>query len=349
MTHIKLVFLGTLLSFHGLMAHGVAKQTSTCPIAIARYIWDDAKCKELDNLPNNLSGKHKEITRKIPVQIWYPANIRDLAKLPVILFSHGIRENITSNSAQCENLARHGYVVVSVGHPSTNRSVKLGKHKVVRSCVAQEKVDWDSETEIWLRDVNVVLENLISLNMHDKHDRFYKKLDLERIGIFGFSLGGGLATQMCHDRRIKACVNLDGGLFARDTPVGVTKPFMYMTGRAYKNNKHKHWSEQYIVSFKSFLRACKNDTYLVCIDGADHASFCDRSLLRANSMSWMRKLYECVKNWCWGTRVIDAHKANEIINFYIVNFFDIYLKGERRSLIDFNRNKYSEVAWEKMA
>jgi hypothetical protein len=43
---------------------------------------------------------------------------------------------------------------------------------------------------------------------------------------------------------------------------------------------------------------------------------------------------------------INGLRATEIINAYLLNFFDKYLKGKPSALLDGKENKYSEV--EKM-
>ena len=41
----------------------------------------------------------------------------DISKFPVIIYSPGFRGILDGNTAQCEELASQGYIVVAISHP----------------------------------------------------------------------------------------------------------------------------------------------------------------------------------------------------------------------------------------
>lgn len=56
-------------------------------------------------------------------------------------------------------------------------------------------------------------------------------LDLFRVGMFGWSLGGAASAQAMHDDpRIKAAVNMDGTFWGPLAQEGVNRPFLLLTG-----------------------------------------------------------------------------------------------------------------------
>ena len=58
---------------------------------------------------------------------------------------------------------------------------------------------------------------------------FADRLDLTRVGIFGHSLGGGVAVQaMYEDDRVAAAIDMDGTLFGEVATNGVARPLMLM-------------------------------------------------------------------------------------------------------------------------
>jgi hypothetical protein len=55
------------------------------------------------------------------------------------------------------------------------------------------------------------LDQLQRLNVSDPSGRFFQRLDMQRIGVFGHSLGGATSLPFCHDdARCKAENDLDG-------------------------------------------------------------------------------------------------------------------------------------------
>ena len=56
------------------------------------------------------------------------------------------------------------------------------------------------------------------------------RLDLDRIGVVGYSLGGAIAMQLCWlDDRLRAAVNIDGWLFDAAPGGWIEQPFMFIS------------------------------------------------------------------------------------------------------------------------
>src|SRR6202042_1113960 len=75
-----------------------------------------------------------------------------------------------------------------------------------------------------------VIDALEMLDRVDPNGRFGGRLDLDRIGVVGYSLGGAIAMQLCwRDDRLKAAVNIDGWFFDAAADSWIEKPFMFIS------------------------------------------------------------------------------------------------------------------------
>ena len=75
-----------------------------------------------------------------------------------------------------------------------------------------------------------VIDALEVLDRVDPNGRFRGRLDLDRIGVVGYSLGGAIAMQLCwRDDRLKAAVNIDGWLFDAAAGGWIEQPFMFIS------------------------------------------------------------------------------------------------------------------------
>src|SRR5579884_905778 len=107
-----------------------------------------------------------------------------------------------------EELASNGYIVVGIDHPYSSSAVSLPGGRIIKTKLSVHetyKTQDSFETfirtagdEIRLRaaDVEFVFSALEGINAADPERRFTGLLDLSRVGIFGYSLGGGVAAQV---------------------------------------------------------------------------------------------------------------------------------------------------------
>ncbi|MEK6322549.1 MAG: hypothetical protein AABN33_12810 [Acidobacteriota bacterium] len=192
---------------------------------------------------------------------------------PVLVFSHGyIPGLISQNTAQMEELASHGYIVVSIGHTyetlvnifpdgrvvpfsqarlaafaqgaaKTNQlnanyaaaTDPAEKEAILRRIVAEWPVLSES-LSVWTADTRFVLNELERMNAGKRKSMFAGKLDLKRIGVFGMSFGGATAGQVCAvDQRCKAGINLDGMQSGDLIDHPMERPFMFMQSEAARN------------------------------------------------------------------------------------------------------------------
>jgi predicted dienelactone hydrolase len=275
---------------------------------------------------------------------------------PVILFNHGWGEHAAQNTVLMEELASHGYVVVSLAHhyeakywayPDGNlgfldvESPRLKKifgeqskpgvmdlfqtMFTTKGAAAQESLFRQTvevmptflgeSPRIWAEDIRFVIDQLDSLNRSE--EQFEGNLDLGRLGVMGMSMGGIAAGQACIiEPRIKAGINIDGGLLGDLADTMVTQPMFYVGSR------------RFIDYDEVFADHAAGDVYTLTIADADHYDFTDFTLLhREHPMI--------------GT--VDGRRMLDIMNAYTLAFFDLYLRGKESDLIRGKTRPYDEV------
>ena len=135
-------------------------------------------------------------------------------------------------SAQLEELASYGYIVVGLEHPydtaliirPDRRLIPLIDHSPQQSgppAIAGLQANL-KEVLRWTADTKFALDQIEKLS-RKRGQVIFEHVDLSRIGVFGHSLGGKAAARLCQTYvRVKACLNQDGELFG--IPFGGTQP-----------------------------------------------------------------------------------------------------------------------------
>ncbi|MGW3230475.1 alpha/beta hydrolase [Kitasatospora sp. NPDC001095] len=148
--------------------------------------------------------------------------------LPLLLLGHG-RGGARSNcTALAEELAAHGYLVAAVDHTYDAAAVEFPDGRLVRGALPESPPGWDPEDrkEIAARvgDLRFVTDELTG-------GRLPFRVDEERIGVLGHSMGGAAAAEaLRQDRRLRIGLDLDGGLFGSPVPeLGLDRPFLLLT------------------------------------------------------------------------------------------------------------------------
>jgi hypothetical protein len=270
---------------------------------------------------------------------------------------------MSSHMALFEELTSHGYVVLCIGHPYWNpfvygadgevlpfdgqneyykawwaeetATVKEAKAQitVAKTTEAQERAQRRhnelkpvaiSDLRIWAEDIGFVLDELEKLNSGSGF--LAGTLDLERIGIMGFSKGGAAAGQFCvTDVRCKAGINLTGFMYGDIVDINLVQPFMFV-------NEEELWCEDCYVNDLFYKRA-ESDAYQMKIRGARHASFGDPCLWGGLLSSFGE------------AATIDGERMTRIQNVYTLAFFDKHLKGLAAPLLDGPSPDYPEVVF----
>jgi predicted dienelactone hydrolase len=237
---------------------------------------------------------------------------------PVVLFSTGYGIERQLYTGLVEDLASHGYVVVAIDHPHDANIVSFPDgHTVSIGKVGESKNAIANALTVRIADTRYVLHALTRFDLGSRKGAFFGILDLDRIGMFGHSLGGATAAAtMLTDRRIDAGLDMDGFLFGKVATAGLEKPFMLFAadpGLRHQPNLAQFWSH------------LRGPRYAVDFTGAAHLAFTDLvflvpQLAGTNEAAAQARLQPLV-----GT--INRKLAYEAQRAYVLAFFDQTLKG----------------------
>lgn len=262
-------------------------------------------------------------------------------KFPVLIFSPGYGSKSTGYYALLSELASHGYIIVNVSHTYESLGTTFPdgthkffdydyqyeqdatsmehilpikeafskdisfqeRHKIVRE--ASKNYFVTHIVERWSKDLISVIGHLERLN----NDGFFKaRLDLDNIGTFGHSRGGGAAGQTAlKDKRVKAAANIDGIQWGEMMDTIFQKPFLFLSA---------DWPEDHEnISAHSYVNKSTDYFYECKLLTSGHPNFMDIPL-----MIPMKSLA--------GTGTIDAEQGLKITNEVIVEFFNKHLKND---------------------
>lgn len=264
---------------------------------------------------------------------------------PVVLMRAGLAALTTDYTTLAEDLASHGYVVVGFDAPYRSFVVVLPDGAVIARA-PQNNADLVSGSEqehlanklvqAWSADVSFALDQLERLNTSDPSGRFLGRLDMQRMGVFGHSLGGATALQFCHDdSRCKAGIDVDGAPLGSVIAEGVTQPFMFLLG----DNRSESEAETRPVeaSIRSIYDRLPADRRLeIVIRGANHFGFSDDgALLKSHIVLRTLRIL--------GILGIDGRRQLAITVYCVHSFFDAYLKGPGISRVNIPSSLYPEI------
>jgi len=150
--------------------------------------------------PTNANGDYPGAgQRELVSSVWYPSDHAQ-APYPLVVYSHGFSSNRRGGAYLAKQLASQGYVVIAADYPLTHRSAPGGPYVV--DVVNQPG------------DVSFLIDSLLAHSRDSSHP-LAGKIDPDRIGVTGISLGGLTSTlaafhPVMGDARIKAALSIAG-------------------------------------------------------------------------------------------------------------------------------------------
>jgi predicted dienelactone hydrolase len=258
---------------------------------------------------------------------------------PIILFSHGWKGFNAQNSGQALELASHGYVVVAIQHtygaittvfqdgiiaPNNPHALPEDEDDPNYEVIARKLVDQ------WAGDMSFVLDQLHATE-NEGGAFFDSHIDFSRIGVYGHSTGGGAAIQFCGtDPRCKAVLGMDPFMRPVSAEVienGISQPSFFMFSQTWaddlesKNNR----------LFDQFHQSLINNAGVINITGTKHYDFSDLLLLSPIAPQLGLK------------GPLKGKQVTEIVNSYLLGFFEMTLNDDASSLFNGDFTDYPEV------
>jgi predicted dienelactone hydrolase len=249
---------------------------------------------------------------------------------PVVFMRAGLAALTTDYTSLAEDLASHGYVVVGFDAPYRSFVVAFPDGRVIARA-PQNNADLvggprkeqlaERLVRAWTADMSFALDQLERLNASDPSGRFLGRLDLQRVGVFGHSLGGATALQFCRDdHRCKAGIDVDGLPLGRVIGEGVTQPFLFLLGD--HEGEPEAETRPIEANIRSILDRQPSDRRLrIRIRGANHFGF--RDDLRSRVVTRALRTLGVVR--------LDGRRQVALTASCIRAYFDVYLKGSPAS------------------
>ncbi|OXY93343.1 acetylhydrolase [Streptomyces diastatochromogenes] len=254
-------------------------------------------------------------------------------RLPVVVFSHGAHDHRADTTIVVQELASHGYVVITVDHTYDAFSeFPDGRLTVPLDQPALGPRDFATD----LRFVLDRIEELAAGRNPDADQRplpagLLCALDPRRIGMFGWSKGASAtAFVMSEDQRVRAGLSFDGPM-QPTISTDLDRPFMLMTA------EFPRATQPSVAEFWSRLRGWRLN---VQAEGAVHSSYCDVQFLIPQLAQAVGMSDADLQGWI-GT--LDPARAVRIQQAYPLAFFDLHLRHRRERLLDGPSAAFPEV------
>jgi len=280
------------------------------------------------------------------------------SKYPILIFSHGWGEHYSQNSILMEELASHGYIIFSMSHhyeckftsfpdgrfiyidmnsqrlqkimgEMTNPKALEVIQKFSSATNDEERLQVFADMEkvlptgltesskYWAEDISFFIDQLNGLNNENKF--FKNKLNLNRLGVFGMSLGGFVSNEASMlDNRVRACVSMDGGFHGLITKSKIKIPTMFLNSNRYSGYGN------------IFTNRSEMDCYSLTVKNSDHMNFSDYSIYPVPAAKPL-------------LGSIEGGKVIEIMNIMVLNFFDKYLKEKHKIDLIKKAELFSEI------
>ena len=258
---------------------------------------------------------------------------------PVILFSHGWNGFNAQNTGQAVELASRGFVVISTQHTYgavttvfPDGTIAMNNPKALPEDAEDPNYEIVARKLVnqWAGDMSFVLDQFQDFDQ-EAGNLFYQKLDMNRIGVYGHSTGGGAAIQFCGtDSRCKAVLGMDPFMRPVSAEViesGLSQPSFFMFSQGWadltdsKNNK----------LFNQFYPNITNNSGVIVIEGTKHFDFSDLPLLSPIAPQLGLK------------GPLNGKRVTVIVNSYLLDFFEMTLYNKPSALFDGEFKTYNEV------
>jgi predicted dienelactone hydrolase len=287
-------------------------------------------------------------------------------RYPLLIFSHAMGGYPEQNTALIEHLVSHGYIVMAINHSFVSAGFQFADGSMIglgilrnpfpgsqqqhleeqelatrigdrhyESTTAQTSLikqlaavnpqstqRWADMHRLMSDDQRFLLDSLSSLQVGAAW--LASHLDLDHVGVFGMSSGGTATHMTCAvDPRCRAGLNMDGfQSLLLDLP-SLKVSFMHMS-------REDHFA--LAIAHERSMAA----SYVVRVQGSEHLSFTDDVLTLHRLQHFGRFGSEII-----GT--IDGQRMVQLINDYVLAFFDESLLGHREPILHGPTDGYPEA------
>ncbi|WP_169813063.1 alpha/beta hydrolase family protein [Nocardia jejuensis] len=253
-------------------------------------------------------------------------------QFPILLNSPGLDDTTGLNTAQAEDLASHGYIVVAVNHTHESFAVQFPDGRIERTMVPLDSppsVLSDQLLPVRVADTRFVLDQLAATARHSTAGPALPPnlpdiLDVTKVGMFGHSLGGTTTAQTMHDdRRVAAGINLDGPILGSVAADGLDRPLLMLASDTSPWFASPGWEPYWADN--------TGPKFPLRIAGTRHMSLTDAQVFVAD-LATAGLLSADVRNAAIGP--IDATRSIDLQRSYLLAYFDAVFGRSARSPVE---------------
>lgn len=286
------------------------------------------------------------------------------ASYPLILANPGNISSRFLHTSQAENLASHGYIVAVIDHTYNTFATMFPDGRITTSTTDNLfSPDYDYQTgrevrdklgKVLTEDVAFALDQFDLIQSGQIPSHLKGRIDLGHVGVFGHSIGGATAYDASYDPRITVGIDLDGGLYRLREREGLRKPFLFINSESYSEKlkrvmdnrvytdaelnlmgSTREWEDQVTEDKKLELERMRETVneggQVLYIDNTEHLNFADVQFISP------------IFNMLGITGKITPERANSVINAYMLDFFNMYLKNQGGNLMKGPDSRFPEV------
>jgi dienelactone hydrolase len=283
---------------------------------------------------------------------------------PLILANPGNGSSRFLHTSQAEYLASHGYIVAVIDHTYNTFATEFPDGRITTSTTNDLfSPDHDYRTsretrdklgKVLTGDVAFALDQFELIQSGQIPSDLQGRIDIGHVGVFGHSIGGATSYDASYDPRIAVGIDLDGGLYRlRDREV-LRKPFLFINSESYfeklemvmdnrgytdaeliRMGSTREWEDQVTEDKKLELErmreAVDEGGQVLYIENTEHLNFAD--------VQFISPIFKILGL----TGKIAPERANFVINAYMLDFFDMYLKNQGETLLKGPDSRFPEV------
>ncbi len=261
---------------------------------------------------------------------------------PVLVFSTGFGNLPSDYTSLIEDIVSHGYAVLGITSTYSAPVVRFADGRVANYLAAASfprgprqaiQAAGNRMVKVWAADIGFAIDSLAGMDSNPK-SRFYGRLDLGRVGLFGHSFGGAASAEACStDPRCKAAVDIDGDLFGSVLKEGIQQPFLFVLSdwtlrppwlqRTLAGVSVQRFRQQQATLRQQMQAVCKGSSHCweTHIPGTHHFNFTDLAVLYSPGMRMMGYLGPG-----------DGAKGLATTSSCVRTFFDKMLDGKSSNL-----------------
>ncbi|TGJ76828.1 hypothetical protein E0Z10_g10811 [Xylaria hypoxylon] len=243
-------------------------------------------------------------------------------ELPLLLFGPGLGNSRTFYSAELEEMASHGWNIVSVDHPYDTGVIEYPDgHAVYAKDSVVTNGTADDYLQVRVADMKFVLDALSDPSTVSQIPGLDATVSLptDKVGAFGHSFGGATSLQLLlNDTRFAVGANHDGILFGSVIEEGTDSPFVLF------GTSPRMEDDTWTTAWEN-LRGFKRQ---YGVNGTEHGAFTDFPIIRDVLGADSPPLLDNGLGTIAGKRIIDIEIA------YMNALFGRFLKNEGGELLD---------------